>query len=139
MPLTMAGRAPASSGAGRDHAAGDHEREPGDDDPSLAEALADDAAGAREERAGQHVDAEEPPELRIAQPEVLDHQRRHGGHRLELKAHRRARDEDDRQRNPAVGHVGPSYRPPPAGTYVTVISSESNRRMNRHSGRRAGS
>ena len=78
---------------------------PGDDDPSLAEALADEPTGQREEGARQHVDADERAELRVAEPEIADDERRHGGHRLELKSHRRARDEDDRQRNPAIGHV----------------------------------
>ncbi len=43
---------------------------PGDDDPALAEAPADDAAGEREEGAGQHVEADERAELRVAEPEI---------------------------------------------------------------------
>jgi len=94
------------AGPRRGGAAGDHQGQADDDQPALAEALADDAAGQREERAGQHVDPDEPADLRVAESEVADEERRHRGDRLELHAHRAAGDEHDRERHPAIGHFG---------------------------------
>jgi hypothetical protein len=72
-------------GAGGQGATRDHQCESGHDDPALAEPLPDDAAGQREDGAGQHVEAEEGAELRVAEPEVGDHERRDRGDRLELE------------------------------------------------------
>src|SRR2546430_3782351 len=52
----------------------------------------------------------ERTELRPGEPELGDEERAHGGDGLELVAHRRARDEHDRERDPAVVHV--PRRPP---------------------------
>src|SRR5438094_756926 len=80
----------------------DHEREARHDRAALAQALAEHPTRQSEERAGQHVDADERTELRPGEPELGDEERAHGGDGLELVAHRRARDEHDRERDPAA-------------------------------------
>jgi hypothetical protein len=70
-----------------------------------AQALADDAPRQGEDRAREHVEADERAELRVPEPEVGHHEGSDRGDRLELEAHRRAGQEDERQHDPAVGHA----------------------------------
>jgi hypothetical protein len=90
--------------AGGDEAAGDHEPQAHDHHAPVAEALTEHAAGQREHGAGQHVEADQRADLHPGELELREHEGRHRRDGLELKTHRRARDEHDGQRHPAVRH-----------------------------------
>jgi hypothetical protein len=88
----------------RHEAAQHHHGQTPRDGATLAETPADETAGQRERDAGRQIEADERAQLRVREPQVLHHQRPDGRQRLELHAHRQAREDDQRERDPAVRH-----------------------------------
>jgi hypothetical protein len=83
-------------------AARGHQSQASEHDAPIAEPLAEESAGQRQDRARQREEPDEPAELGVGDVETLHEERRNGADRLELEAHRRAGNRQHREREPAT-------------------------------------
>jgi len=97
-------------------AAGHHQRQPDQHQPLVAVALAEIAAGQRDDDAGGVEQADQGAELGIADAEIVEDHRPDRADRLELVGPRAARDEQHREDEPApAGRISHRRRYAPRG------------------------